>query len=371
MRPNAAMTPTLTAVRLERTRDVLREFARSVSRALPIAVGIAGPLVVAVFGLLAWAGLPVMKAPTMAPLAGGLTWCAQTAVVAWPLLALRRRLLPVDWCVQLRCLPVPEGAMFRSDLAVAAVVLSPVALAYVVSGVVFTVHGAGWWRASWPIGTASALASWAGSCGLGAAVLALRRRHAGRGHAAHAASAVARPGRPAFAPRAAWQALLWAPSWRDAMAPGGPVLLAGVAAEAVLAAAWTRDVLPVVPNAAWAFVFSALALALAERAQRAMERHVDALRPFLVTWPMGDAWRWQARVLPPLAAVASLLVLLSMVMAWRPWRPWPVAGFTAAALGTWAAMGAVPADRRETHVALWALGAGLCTALGSELWITP
>jgi hypothetical protein len=37
-------------------------------------------------------------------------------------------------------------------------------------------------------------------------------------------------------------------------------------------------------------------------------------------------------------------------------------------LATQAALVAVPAANREAHVSIWAMGAGLATAFGSELW---
>jgi hypothetical protein len=337
------VAPTLTAIRLERTRDVLREIARSMSRAMPIAIGIAGPLVIAVFGLLAWAGAPVMHAPTIGAPAGPAIWCGQTLLAAWPLWALRARLLPAAWCVQLRSLPVASRTMLASDLAVAAAVLLPFAVAYVVSAVIFTFTATAWWRAGWPLALASAVASWAGSCALGAAALAWQRRTVERGHPARlrpaaAASSVDRRGgasgaMPAVAVPEAMpgasilDALLWRPSWRGAMTPGGPTLIAGGGAAIALAIGWTRGLAPVVPGAAWAFLFSALAIALTERAQRAMERHVAALEPMLVTWPVGTAWRWQARVLPVLPAIAALCVLAGLVALSRPWRALPLAAF--------------------------------------------
>jgi hypothetical protein len=372
------VAPTLTAVRLERTRDVLREIARSMSRALPIAVGIAGPLVIAVFGLLAWAGAPVMHAPTMGASAGTATWCAQTLLAAWPLWALRARLLPAAWCVQLRGLPIARRAILVSDLEVAAVVLSPVALAYVVSAAIFTATATAWWRAGWPLAIASAAASWAGSCVLGAAALAWQRATIERGHPGRVRRPSARPAAARNAQAAApppmsrasiVDALLWRPSWRGAMNPGGATLLAGVVVAVALAFAWTRALAPVVPGAAWAFAFSALAVMLTERAQRAMEAHVAALEPMLVSWPVGGAWRWQARVLPVLPAVIALCALAGLVVAGaRPWRALPLVALALTTLATHAALVSVPASNREAHVSIWALGTGLATAFGSELW---
>ena len=53
------MRTTLVAVRLERTHEVLRELLRALKEALPILVGVAGPLAIASVALLAWAGVPL------------------------------------------------------------------------------------------------------------------------------------------------------------------------------------------------------------------------------------------------------------------------------------------------------------------------
>jgi hypothetical protein len=366
------MKTTLTAIRLERTRDVVREIARSMSRALPIAFGVAGPLVLAVFAMLAWSGLPVMKAPTMRAGSGAVVWAAQTLVVAWPLWALRRRLLPPAWCVQLRCLPIGSRAMWVSDLEVAAVVLAPIALAYLTSAVFFSWKRAEWWLASWPVASASAVLSWAGSCVLGALALSWQRRSVERGHPAHAARATpgARRGDTAFPRLALFPALLWSPSWRGAMAPGGASLLVGAAVAIAAAVAWVRGTWPVVPGAAWAFAFSALLVALTERAQRAVEGVVDAMSLSLRAWPVVVPWRLQARMLPVLPMIAALATLVALVLgaSSQAWRAVPLAGFVVTTLATHLVMVHVPASNREAHVSLWALGTGLATAFGSELW---
>ena len=129
---------------------MLRELARSFSRALPIVAGVAGPIVVAGIALLALAGVPPMKAVTLPWRFGLPLWLAQAVLAAWPLHALRRRLLPPAWCVQLRCLPLRAGALWRSDLAVSAAVLSPLAGLYLFSVIVFAVRRPAWWLAAWP-----------------------------------------------------------------------------------------------------------------------------------------------------------------------------------------------------------------------------
>lgn len=375
--PNAAKSPalatpapTLIDIRLGRTRDVLRELARSLSRALPIAIGIAGPIAIATFAMVAWAGLPVMKAPTMQGPWGAVTWVTQTTLAAWPIWALRRRLLPAAWCVQLRCLPIEERHLKKSDLAVTATILAPLAAAYAFSAGFFTVRHAGWWMQSWPVAAPSAIASWATSCALGAAILAHRRRTIERGHPATAhATHVRDDGR---FPRASFfRAILWTPSWRGALSPGGPTMLLGAVLAMALAQAWVRRAVPAVPGAAWAFAFSALLLALTERAQRAIEGVLAGLHDAMTSWPLDRRVRLLAKLLPMGPMLAALPVLVGTVLGMtsgEPWRAIPLAGFALVTLASHAALVSVPSEQRETHVGLWAVGAGLATAFGSEFW---
>ena len=353
---------TLIPVRLERTREVLRELLRSLRQALPIVAGVAGPS----FALLAWAGVPPMKAVTLPWRSGVALWLAQAVVAAWPLWALRARLLPDAWCVQLRCLPLAARALWWSDVAVSAVVLAPLAALYALSVAVFALHRPPWWLQAMPWALVSLAGSWIASCLLGAAALAwqrrsvvVRARRASRPPAAESLLA-ARP--QAFA------ALLWWPAWRGALTPGARGLIAGVAAAIALALAWTQGWWPLVPGAAWALTFSMLAIALTERLQRTMESHLAALAPWLASLPVSGGWRWRAR----LAICAPMLVAggaaVALVMLSRPWRAGPLMAFAFGWLVTPVAMTSVPSANREAHVALWAICTGLLTAFGSELW---
>ncbi len=360
------MNTTLVAVRLERTRDVLRELLHSLKEAVPIVVGVAGPIAVASVALLAWAGVPPMKAVTLPWREGAALWLAQALVAAWPPWALRRRLLPEAWCVQLRCLPFASAALWRSDVAVSAVVLSPLAVVYAGSALVFAVHRPAWLQQAWGAALASLAGSWIASCLLGAAALAWQRR----GVAVRAVRALAARSPEvllARRPRVP-RALLWAPAWRGTLAPGAPALLAGMGSALAIALAWVFAPWPVVPATAWAFGFCALLVALTERLQRTMEAHLAAISPWLAALPMSGAWRWQARLAIAVPMVATGLAAVLLVMATHDWRGPPLAAFALGLVATPAVLTAVPSANREAHVGLWALCVGLMTALGSELW---
>jgi len=345
---------------------VLRELLRSLKEALPILVGVSGPIFVASFALLAWAGVPPMKAVTLPWRSGVALWLAQAVLAAWPLWALRRRLVPEAWCVQLRCLPLTARALAWSDVAVSAAVLAPLAALYALSVLVFALHRPAWWLQAMPWAIVSLAASWLASCLLGAAALAWQRR----GVAVRAHRAVrARPPEALLAARpGAFAALLWWPAWRDALTPGARSLLAGVIAATALALAWTQAWWPLVPGAAWASMFSALAIALTERLQRTLESHLAALEPWLATLPGAAGWRWQSRVLICAPMVAAGAVALGLVVASRPWRGLPLAAFALGLVAAPVALTSVPSSRREAHVALWAISVALLTAFGSELW---
>jgi hypothetical protein len=365
-RRSPTLKTTLVPVRLERTREVLRELLHSLKEALPIVAGVAGPIFVASFALLAWAGVPPMKAVTLPWRSGLALWTAQAVLAAWPLWALRRRLLPEAWCVQLRCLPLTARALWWSDVAVSATMLAPLALLYVFSVAVFAFQRPAWWLQALPQALLALLASWIASCLIGGAALAWQRRGVSmRAHRAMRAQApevllASRPGQ--------FMALLWWPAWRGALTPGARSVIAGVAVAIAVAAGWTQGPWPVVPGAAWALMFSALAIALTERLQRAMETHLAALTPWLVSLPAAATWRWRARlsICAPMLLAGGVAVLL--VLASRPWRGPPLAAFAVLCAATPVALTSVPSSNREAHVGLWAVCAGLLTALGSELW---
>lgn len=359
---------TLTPIRLERTREVMLELLQSVKNALPIVVGVAGPIFVAAIALLAWAGVPPMRAVTLPWRSGVPLWIAQAVLAAWPMWALRRRLLPEAWCVQLRCLPLSARALWGSDIAVSAVVLAPLAALYVFSVLVFAVHRPAWWLQAMPWSLVSLAASWAASCGLGAAALAWQRRgvavRASRAALARAPAPEAllarRPG-PSTA-------LLWWAGWRGALAPGFAAMIAGVASASLLALAWTLAPWPEVPGAAWALMFSMLLVTLTERLQRTVESHVAALAPWLAALPLATPLRWHARVLVAAPMAGAGVVLVALVLATRSWRAWPLAALVVTMASTPLVLAAVPSANRRAHVGLWALMTGLMTALGSELW---
>ena len=357
---------TLVGVRLERAREVLHELLRSLRQALPILAGVAGPIFIASLALLAWAGVPPMKAATLPWRSGVPLWLVQAVLAAWPLWALRRRLLPDAWCVQLRCLPFGPRALWASDAAVSAAVLAPLAALYALSVIVFAVQKPAWWVRDWPVEVLALVASWLASCLLGALALAWQRR----GVAVRAGRAMrARTTEELMAPRPTlFVAVLWAPWWRGALTPGGRSVAVGTAMSVVLALAWARGVVPEVPGAAWALMFCALLVALTERVQRAMELHLAGLAPWLAALPVAPTWRWRARLLVCAPMIAGGAVAVAIVVASRPWRALPLACFALGMVATPVAMSAVPSANREAHVGLWALCVGVSTALGSELW---
>jgi hypothetical protein len=356
----------LVSVRLERTREVLRELLHSLRGALPILFGVAGPIAIASLALLAWAGVPPMKAATMPARDGVPLWLAQTLAAAWPLWALRTRLLPEDWCVQLRCLPFGAGALALSDVAVSAAVLAPLAGFYAISAIAFAIHRTPWFVAAWPAALASLAASWGLSCALGAGALAWRRR-VPRPHDAStkhvAAPASAPPNGPGLV-----RGILWTPWWRTTMNPSGRAIAAALLCAFLLGVAWTRQAWPIVPGAAWAFATCALLVAITERMQRALESHLGRIEPWLVALPVAPQWRWQSRLLLGLPMTLAALALVALVMTSRPWRTAPLLSFAFGLVATPFALGAVPSSNHEAHVGLWALCVGLLTAFGSELW---
>jgi len=360
------VAPTLIAVRLERTRDVLRELMRSVRQAVPIMIGVAGPIFIASLALLAWAGVPPMKAVTLPWPQGAALWCVQSLVAAWPLWALRRRLLPGDWCVQLRCLPLPARALWRADFAVSATVLAPLAALYALSVLVFAVQRPRWWLAVWPASLASLAACWLVSCALGASALAWQRRAPPR--RVHAPAQVPTVERSLARRPHPVAAVLWWPWWRGALTPGGSAIAVGLSAALALAGVWIAPLGAGLPGAGWALIVVALLVAVTERMQRAMEAHLERLAPWLAALPTARRWQAIGRLLVCLPMMAAGAVIVAAVLVARPWRTLPLAAFAIGMVATPLALTAVPAREREAHVGLWAVSVGVLTALGSELW---
>jgi hypothetical protein len=274
--------------------------------------------------------------------------------------------LPEAWCVQLRCLPFTARSLWGSDIVVSAAVLVPLGALYAFSVAVFAVQRPAWWVHAWPQALLSLAASWTASCGLGALALAWQRRGVGA-RAVRTRRARTPEELLAHRPRL-FGAMLWTPAWRGALSPGARSVLAGTGVAVAISIAWVRGAWPAVPGAAWALVFCALLVALTERVQRAMESHLDGLSPWLAALPASTSWRWRSRLLicTPMALAGLACVVLVVTM--RPWRGPPLAAFALGLLAAPAAMTAVPSSNREAHVGLWALGVGLLTALGSELW---
>lgn len=345
---------------------MLVELLRTLRNALPIVVGVAGQIFIAGIALLAMAGVPPMKAVTLPWRSGLPLWVVQAVLASWPLWALRRRLLPESWCVQLRCLPLTARALWVSDLAVSAAVLAPLAAFYAFSAIVLAFLRTAWWVHALPWPVLSLLGSWMTSCVLGAAALAWQRR-SGDVRAKRVARARAPEELLASRP-GLFAALLWWPAWRDVWTPGANSVGAGVALAIGLAVAWTQGAWPVVPGAAWAAMFSMLLIALTERVQRAVESHLAGFAPWAAALPLPAVWRWQARaaICAPMIAAGAAAVLL--VVASRPWRAGPLAGFAAGMVLTPLLMTTVPSSNRERHVLLWAVCTGWLIAFGSELW---
>ena len=133
-----------------------------------------------------------------------------------------RRLLPDAWCVQLRCLPLTARALWASDAGrqrrgAGAAGRGSTRCRWACSRSIVPPGG----LQAMPGALVSLAASWVASCVLGAAALAWQRRGVGvrasRAMRARAPEALlaARPGQ--------FAALLWWPAWRGALTPGARV----------------------------------------------------------------------------------------------------------------------------------------------------
>ena len=127
------------------------------------------------FAAIGWPALPVVWASSL-PIAEGLGVLVAHASVATALAwALREALLPAQWLLAERALPLSAGQRARADLAVVALAQSPLFLLYAASLLSWWHVDPVWLRGHWPRGLVFMAASIVLSLGMSIGLLALRR----------------------------------------------------------------------------------------------------------------------------------------------------------------------------------------------------
>jgi hypothetical protein len=346
----------------------LQEFIASLKSSFLIITAAFGPLVL---GLMVFAALPAMYAPTLHwPLAICVV-AAHSLLLTAPLWLLRARILPTSLLEWARTLPVPRRMRLLADMASAASVMGPVTLCCTASAGYLLVQWPRWLRPVWPSSVIAMLAALATSWTLAIAVLAYRRRPVAQRTVTRTAAIriepyAARPARQRWF--VIWLRVLWLPCWRAGSGIGVQQTALFVLGLCCMAA-WMWPATPT-PHAIGAAASSILLVLLTDRGHKAVNEQLLALRPLASAWPLAPArLAWYARcwsLLPGLALLSAWAALAcscrSMLGAYA--APWYFAMAAASQLAI-VGLGGLKANARVGLVVFFIVG--LC-AIGSEVW---
>ncbi|WP_296953224.1 hypothetical protein [uncultured Massilia sp.] len=342
-------------------RHAVAQLAARLRGSAEIVVVVLGPAVV---GLLAFAALPAMLAASQPlPLALPLL-LLHGAAMSLPVALLRPRIVPAGVRAWLQPLPVPARLEWQAGAAVAAVLVLPLALAYLASLAIWSGQHPAWLaprRA--PAGTAlSLLLTWACATWLLASAGGPPRPRRAPPRAVPDATWTARPRHGVMY---VWRQLFWLPLWRNGSLAGArqAVLLAATGAAFL---AWMAAPLP---RTAGAIATSVLLVLLAHDADTVLRAQADRVRLLAAGWPL-DAGALVRR------ARALLLLALAAVLS--------VAGVAGAARGAWhggagrlwlllaclapALLVLTPPLTARGRMALVALCIVVLCAVGSKVW---
>ncbi|MQA22823.1 hypothetical protein GEV01_25200 [Rugamonas sp. FT103W] len=331
-------------------------------------------------GLIACLALPGLFAATRPwPQALGL-FAGQALVASAPVWLLRKRLLPEQVLLWCRPLPIPARAQWTANIAVAAIIIVPLSMAYALSTAIWLYQWPDWLR---PVAPQAVLLT-AGSLLLGwiVSTLVLARRcrmpAAAKLNAHRPPPAPYVPRVPSL-PRRAWTALhhwrqlFWLPFWRAENVVGiqQTVLLLG-ALLSIAVWLWRP---PAVPPTLWAANAALLLMLLTDRGDKAVTEQIALLRPVAAAWPVPieNLFRF-ARIsaLLPGLAVMAWFALLTLGHLGRA----SSAGYSTTVATVWlcfagVAQVAVISLRRLSvngRVGLVISSIIILIAIGSELW---
>ena len=319
-------------------RQAVAQLAARLRGSAEIVAFVFGPLLV---GLLAFAALPAMLAAARPlPLALPLL-LLHGAAMSLPVALLRPRLAPAGVRAWLHPLPVPGRLEWQAGVVVAALLVLPLALAYLASLAIWVAQHPAWLAPGRAVaGTAlSFLLTW----GCAAWLLARAGEPPRTPRAARRDTRVRQPdAAPARRGRHyLWRQLFWLPLWRNGSL-AGPRQLALLAGLGIAFAAW---MLAPLPRALGAVVASVLLVLLVHDADTSLRAQAARITLAGAGWPVAtQALAWRAR--------AVLLLTLAIVLA--------VLAGAGAAAGAW--------HGGAGKLWLWLLLACLCPAL---LVLTP
>ena len=275
------------ALRLRLAHQALLQFAASLASSMEILVFLAGPVLLGLLSVIALPGFLAMTQPW--PAALGLLG-AQALLTCLPAWLLRKRLLPAPIAAWLRQLPLPPRLRWQADIAVAALLMLPLGIAYAVSATIWLLQSPPWLRPVAVSGMAATCGVWLLAWMLTSCIIALRLR------APRPVQRVRPPTMTAYVPhlprRARWRGvflwrqLFWLPFWRNDNMIGlqQSVLLASAGASML---AWLLRA-PLVPAPLLGLLASASLVIVTDRGDKAVREQIAVLRPSLNAWPLAS-----------------------------------------------------------------------------------
>ncbi len=349
-------------------RHAVARLAARLRSSAEIAALVLGPAVV---GLVAFAAMPPMLAASNPwPLALPLL-VLHGAAMSLPILLLRPSVLPAHAQTWLAGLPVAPRLLRQAALLVAALLASPLALAYAASLAIWIGQRPGWiapGRAA--AGTLlSFLLTW-----ICAAWLLARGAHGPRGVQARRRPRSAAASRPACwdstrtaGPGLLWRRLFWLPLWREGSQAGwrqAALLAAGLGATCAWMAgpAW-------LPRPLGAIVASVLLALLVHDADTTVRSQLARLAPVAAGWPLHfTALARRARAAAQAPSLLALGVLSAAGVAAHAWAGTAGRLYLSLAWLTLPLLAATPPFTPRGRMALLALCIMLLCATGSTIW---
>jgi hypothetical protein len=354
--------------RIRLARHAVAQLAARLRRSAEIVVVLLGP---ALLGALAFAAMPAMLAASYPLVIAVPLLFAHGVAMSLPVALLRPQVVPSPVRAWLAPLPVPPRLERLAALAVAGLLVAPLALVYGVSLSIWLMHMPSWLQPARAIaGTVfSLLLTWTLSSALLLDALRLPRPASANRRAGFDAYAGAQrySAQAARGPLFLWRQLFWLPLWRNGS-------LAGARQAALLAAAIGAILLwmlgpALIPRPAGAVVGSLLLVLLVHEADTASRAQRTRVRAIAAPWPVSlDALGRQARAMLLVGAAAPLAVLTGAGHVANAWVA--VAGRIYLALA-WAMpplLVLTPTFTPRGRMALVALALMLLCATGSAIW---
>jgi hypothetical protein len=349
-------------------RHAVARLAARLRSSAEIAALVLGPAVV---GLIAFAAMPPMLAAAR-PWQFALPLLVVHGIaMSLPILLLRTSVLPAHAQSWLAGLPVAPRLLRRAAMLVAALLASPLALAYAASLAIWIGQRPGWISPARAAGgtVLSLLLTWACS-----AWLLARGAHGPRGFqaprrppAAAAGRLASRDGRSSAGAGLLWHRLFWLPLWRNGSLAGwrqAALLAASVSATCAWMGgpAW-------LPRPLGAILGSSLLVLLVHDADNTVRSQLARLAPIASGWPLRFATlAWRSRAAAQAPALLALGVLSAAGMAAHAWNGRAGRFYLCLAWIALPLLAATPPFTPRGRMALLAFSIMLLCALGTTIW---